>query len=94
MLMINFPLLTTRILILVICSLLFTLTLKAQQNAIGSDTTSVLDKSSYYAIDTTVYGDLVKSLRGFLKAKNAGSLYNPYIHPDYLKEDAEPFNTS
>jgi hypothetical protein len=89
--MTKFSLLSIRIITIIVFSLLFCINLKAQSNPEVNDSTSLLDKSSYYVVDTTVHGDLVKSLIGFLQAKNAGSLNNPYIHPDYLEEDAEPF---
>jgi hypothetical protein len=42
--------------------------------------------------DTIVQQKLTMSLRGFLKGKNNGSGNNPYIDPQYLKTDREPFS--
>lgn len=65
--------------------------LKAQSDTVEIDSASLLDDLSYYEVDTTIHRNLVRSLKGFLKAKNSGSLNNPYVHPDYLEEDPEPF---
>lgn len=57
------------------------------------DSTLVMDQNVFFLVkDIIVQTQLKTDLIGFLNAKNSGSRNNPYVDPDYLKLNLEPFS--